>query len=201
MLKKVNIDYDLITLLAADYTIHTDSYIDQNPKPGRETYRQQMVRVTRLSRPGPLVKLQQFNDVDDGFPKTYGAENTRYHSVAWRKDQIDYIELGKQLNMDVIYVTTMKQSPGNVMTCHRDPFDLLFDQFPNRTEPKVRAYIFLEDYKLGHIVQYVLNDKVETSLHWKAGDGLIWDSDVPHLTANVGLQDKYTMQVTGFCLT
>ena len=33
-----------------------------------------------------------------------------------------------------------------------------------------------------------------------AGDGFIWDSDILHLSSNAGMQNKYTLQVSGFLL-
>ena len=56
----------------------------------------------------------------------------------------------------------------------------------------------MEDWKFGHIMNYLDNGKWHTATDWKAGDGIIWDSDVQHLSVNAGLQDKYTLQVSGF---
>ena len=42
------------------------------------------------------------------------------------------------------------------------------------------------------------NKEWQTSTHWSAGDGFIWDSDHLHLSANAGLTPKYTLQVSGF---
>ncbi len=42
------------------------------------------------------------------------------------------------------------------------------------------------------------NKKWTTSVDWKAGDGLLWDSSVLHLSCNAGQKDKFTMQVSGF---
>jgi nitrogen regulatory protein PII len=89
------------------------------------------------------------------------------------------------------------QPPGCVVPLHRDTFFQIKQRYPERTEPKVRANIYLEDWKLGHFIQH--GDQVST--HWKAGDGFIWDSEVLHLSANAGMHDKYTMQVSGFLLT
>ena len=38
----------------------------------------------------------------------------------------------------------------------------------------------------------------QTSTHWKAGEGFIWDSEHLHLSANAGLHPKFTLQVSGF---
>jgi hypothetical protein len=67
-------------------------------------------------------------------------------------------------------------------------------QYPNRKELKVRANVHLEDWKLGHFLQY--DDVVHT--HWRAGEVLLWDSEILHLGANAGMHNKYTLQISGF---
>ena len=47
---------------------------------------------------------------------------------------------------------------------------------------------------MGHFIQY---DNVVYT-HWSAGDTLLWDSEVLHLGANAGMENKYTLQVSGF---
>lgn len=42
------------------------------------------------------------------------------------------------------------------------------------------------------------NKEWQTSTHWRAGDGFIWDSNHLHLSANAGLTPKYTLQLSGF---
>ena len=34
--------------------------------------------------------------------------------------------------------------------------------------------------------------------NWKKGQGHMWDSEVLHIGANNGMQNKYTLQVSGF---
>jgi hypothetical protein len=33
---------------------------------------------------------------------------------------------------------------------------------------------------------------------WHRGDFVWWQRDVPHLAANIGIEDRYTLQLTGF---
>ena len=54
--------------------------------------------------------------------------------------------------------------------------------------------MYLEDWKAGHFLQF--NDDIDT--HWKQGEGHMWDSEVLHIGANAGMEDKYTLQVSGF---
>jgi hypothetical protein len=148
---------------------------------------------------GSCIKHQvkELTDIHDrygGMPETYTMHNTLIHQLWWDKDSIDFADIGQQLGMEVITVSSILQPPGNVIPLHRDTFYAITKQFPDDTRTKVRANIYLEDWKMGHFTQY--NDEVVT--HWKAGDGLLWDSSIEHLGANCGFQDKYTLQVSGF---
>jgi len=176
MLKTIHLDYDFSVFLNADYSVHEGSCIKHQ-----------------------VYELNDIHDKFGGFPKSYCFENTIIQQLWWTSEQIDYEELGNKLGIDVITVSTILQPPGCTVPYHRDTFYQINQRYPDRTETKVRANIYLEDYKLGHMIQYVDQDeKIHTSVDWTAGDGFIWNSDILHLSTNAGLQDKYTLQVSGF---
>lgn len=56
-----------------------------------------------------------------------------------------------------------------------------------------RAVVFLEDRKNGHIFE--INGDI---LDWKAGDYVIWKNDLEHSAANIGIELRYTLQITGW---
>jgi len=171
MINSVKLSYDFSTFLNADYTQHEGSCIKHQ-----------------------VYELADIHDQFGGFPKTYRYENTLIHQLWWEPNQIDFDTIGKQLNMEVITVSSILQPPGCVIPWHRDTFFQIGKRYPDRKDLKVRANIYLEDWKMGHFLQY--DDTVVT--HWKSGDGFIWDSGVLHLGANAGMQNKYTLQVSGF---
>lgn len=171
MLKAIKLNYDFSKLLSADYEQHSGSCIKHQ-----------------------VHELTDIHDKFGGFPKTYTIKNTLIHQLWWDNNQLDFDEIGRQLNMEVITISTICQPPGNVVPWHRDTFFQINQRFPTRQELKVRANVYLEDWKMGHFIQY--NDSVST--HWQAGEGFMWDSSIEHLGANAGMQDKYTMQISGF---
>lgn len=176
MFKNVHLDCDFSVFLNADYSVHSGSCIKH--------------------------QVYEINDIHEkfgGFPKSYCFENTNIHQLWWTADQIDYKDLGSKLGIDVVTVSSILQPPGCTIPFHRDTFYQINQRYPNCTNLKVRANIYLEDYKLGHFIQYVdEHDKIHTSSDWSAGDGFIWDSKILHLSTNAGMQDKYTLQVSGF---
>lgn len=175
LFKKVKVDYDFSTVLATDHTVHTGSCIQHQ--------RRELADVH--ARVGAL-------------PDTYVMANTTIHQLWWDRDQVDYDELGRQLDIDVVSVSSIMQPPGNCIPYHRDMFHKITTAHPDRTDLKVRANIFLEPGKLGHILQFTLDDVHETFANWEANTGYMFDSDVLHLSANAGMQPKYTLQISGF---
>ena len=137
MLKIVKLDYDFGKFLSADYTQHSGSCIKHQ-----------------------VHELQDIHAKYGNFPESYTIKNTLIHQLWWDNTQIDYKELGDQLGIDVITVSTICQPPGNVVPIHRDTFYQINQQYPDRTDLKVRANIYLEDWKLGHFIQY--NNEVST---------------------------------------
>jgi hypothetical protein len=175
MLQSIYLDYDFTTFLSADYGIHSGSCIKHMAQELTEIY-------------------QPYG----GLPKSYQLVNTLIHQLWWTADQIDYKELEKQLGIEIVTVSSILQEPGCTIPYHRDTFYQINKRYPDRKELKVRANIYLEDYKLGHLIQYSNKDILHTSVDWKAGDGFIWDSEILHLGANAGLENKYTLQISGF---
>lgn len=173
MFKKIQLDYDFTKILEADYTQHTGSCIKHQ-----------------------VHELTDIHEEYGGFPKTYCFENTLIHQLWWDNTQLDFADIEQQLGMEIITVSSILQPPGGIIPLHRDTFFQINKLYPNRTELKVRANIYLEDWKLGQFIQY--DDQVST--HWSAGNGFMWDSSVLHLSANAGMQDKYTLQISGFLL-
>lgn len=173
--KPIYLDFDFSQVLVADYSQHTGSCIKHQ-----------------------VHELTDIHEEYGGFPKSYCLANTKIHQLWWTADQIDFDLLGRLLGMEVITVSTIKQPPGCVVPYHRDTFFQIRQRYPDRKEKKVRANIFLEDYSMGQFIQYQLDGKLETSTDWRAGEGFLWDSDLQHLSANAGFNDKYTMQISGF---
>jgi hypothetical protein len=177
MLKIVRLDYDFSVFLNAEYNQHSGSCIKHQ-----------------------VHELTDIHKQYGGFPDTYTLNNTLIHQLWWDKDQVDFVNIEKQLGMEVITISTICQPPGNTIPLHRDTFFQINQQYPDRKESKVRANIYLENYKMGQFIQYNDNDTWVTSDNWKQGDGFMWDRSIIHLSTNAGFENKYTLQISGFLL-
>ena len=177
ILKPTKINYDFSVFLNADYAPFKSSCISYQKREQGDLH----------------------NNLGKGFPRSYHEDNTCIYQLWFDNTQVDYNDLGNQLGMEVITVSSILQPPGNVITLHRDTFFQINKKFPDDTRTKVRANIYLQDWEIGHIIQYKdLNNEWQTSTHWAAGEGFLWDSSVLHVGANIGLKDKYTLQISGF---
>jgi hypothetical protein len=177
MIRDIKLDLDFDIFLTADYSVHCGSCIKHQ-----------------------VYELTDIHEQYGGFPNTYIFDNTKIHQLWWTNEQIDYQEIGRQLGMEIITMSSILQPPGCVIPLHRDTFFQINKRYPDRTDLKVRANIYLEDYKVGHFIQYETDHGYKTSVDWQAGDGFLWDSDVLHLGANAGMENKYTLQISGFLL-
>jgi len=174
MFKKVHLDYDYDFFLNANY--------DKDSELSCISYQ--------------VIELADLHAQYGGFPDSYVLDNTRIYQLWWDRTQIDFDDIGNQLGIEVITVSSIKQRPGGVIPYHRDTFYKITQQYPNRSELKVRANIHLSPWSMGHIIEY--GDEVYRK--WNQGDGLLWDSSILHLGANNGFKDKYTLQVSGFLM-
>lgn len=87
-----------------------------------------------------------------------------------------------------------RMTPGCVLPNHSDLY-VRFKKIYNVTDDNsiYRAVVMLEDWQSGHYFE--IDNQPFTK--WIAGDAFIWQSDVKHLAANVGMTDRYTLQITG----
>ena len=84
--------------------------------------------------------------------------------------------------------------PGTVLPNHADTY-ARFCKIHNiqDTGSIFRAVIFLENWQSGHYFEINQDPVVE----WCAGETIIWNNDTLHLAANMGMTDRYTLQITG----
>lgn len=86
-----------------------------------------------------------------------------------------------------------RMDTGVILPSHIDLYKKYKELFGVNSSSIWRAIVFLEDKKSGHIFE--ISGEV---LNWKAGDVVLWNNDVQHLAANIGISPRYTLQVTGW---
>jgi hypothetical protein len=98
---------------------------------------------------------------------------------------------------DLKYTTTTLycMTPGTILPNHKDIY-LKYKEIFSLDENFSNIYrviIFLEDWKSGH---YLEVDETPI-VSWKKGDYVMWKYDSEHIAANIGSENRYTLQVTG----
>lgn len=172
--KEINLDTDLSVFLDTDYD-----------KP--------YVATTH-----GINELSDLHSKYGGFPSTFNDHNTIINQVWWDDSVEKYQHLGDQLGIEIKTISTIKQDPGQTNPVHLDMFYKIRKNYPDETRTIVRANIYLEDWKFGHVVQYNGPDGWHDCSGWRAGQGMMWDSTVEHVAGNIGMHPKYTLQLTGF---
>lgn len=89
--------------------------------------------------------------------------------------------------------TFYKMETLELMPVHVDHFRT-YSRLNNASIDQIyRVLIMLEDWKSGH---YLELDGVG-HMNWKAGDWFKWKGNTPHSAGNVGIEPRYTLQITG----
>jgi hypothetical protein len=171
MIKEITLNINFNKILGADYSDKEGSCIKHQ-----------------------IYELTDIHKKYGGFPQSYDYNNTKIYQYWWKETELDFNDIGKQLSMDVVTISSIKQNPGCVIPWHRDTLFQVTKNHPGDNRLKVRANIFVEDRKMGHIVEHQRG----LVLDWKQGQGFLWDCNEEHLGANVGFEDKYTLQISGF---
>jgi hypothetical protein len=82
---------------------------------------------------------------------------------------------------------------GDILPSHCDRYGSYRTRHPAPIESLTRVIVFLQDWQPGHLLQ------IDHTLlaHWHQGDWAAWTGHTPHLAANLGHTDRYTLQITG----
>ena len=89
--------------------------------------------------------------------------------------------------------TIYKMNTLEIMPAHIDHFTRYCEIFKVPKNKVKRAVVFLEDWRPGHYFE--VNKK--GIVNWKAGDYCIWENYVEHAASNIGIEPRYTLQITG----
>jgi UDPglucose 6-dehydrogenase len=90
-----------------------------------------------------------------------------------------------------------KMVPGESMPRHIDHYRTYQQLFDADYKNVRRVLVMLENWKPGHYLE--ING--QGIVNWVAGDWFMWESDTPHAAANIGVDDRYTLQITGTVAT
>ena len=90
--------------------------------------------------------------------------------------------------------SVQKLKPGMLLPWHTDTY-AFFCKTNNISDFNdiTRVILFLDNWQPGHISE--VGNTVNTK--YTAGDWVSWTGQTPHIAANLGHTDRYTLQITG----
>jgi hypothetical protein len=106
-----------------------------------------------------------------------------------------FINIYTELGWKDIGLAFYRMGTGTVLPVHSDLYRRYIEVFDlqGREHTIKRAIVLLEDWRSGHYLE--VNNVPYTD--WRAGDTVEWVYNTPHMAANLGLEDRYTLQITG----
>ena len=107
-----------------------------------------------------------------------------------------FVDIYREMGWKDIGTSYYRMGTGTVLPTHGDLYLRYIELFKLQgQEHRIRrAIVFLEDWKPGHYSEAGDVAKV----NWRAGDAIEWSYDAPHMAANIGLEPRYTLQITGW---
>jgi len=107
-----------------------------------------------------------------------------------------FVNIYTNLGWKDIGTSYYRMGTGTILPTHGDLYLRYIELFNLQgQEHRIRrAIVFLEDWKTGH---YFEGNNI-AKVNWHAGDVVEWAYNAPHLAANMGIEPRYTLQITGW---
>lgn len=106
-----------------------------------------------------------------------------------------FVEMYEAMGWKDIGLAFYRMRTGTVMPVHQDLYKRYIEVFHLQGQESSirRALLLLEDWRPGHYLEVLGTPYV----NWTAGFCVEWTYDTPHMAANIGLEDRYSLQITG----
>jgi len=144
---------------------------------------------------------EPFNDPDSlALWKSLGYTQTTFTGDLYdmRKTELYWISKFKRIDacmhLKNVSWAFYRMKPGTTLPKHSDTYKR-FVQIHNidNIDNIQRTVVFLEDWQSGHYFE-INNTPI---INWKKGQTVTWRGGTEHLAANVGMTNRYTLQITG----
>lgn len=135
-----------------------------------------------------------------GFLCTDLEDNNRYNkeniNVYISRDIPIEIKSFFQKNFSWLYnheFSVQLMKPGMILPIHSDRYSFYKAKYKVEIDDIERVIVFLDNWSIGHLL-HIDNIQVQ---EWIIGDWVSWQGNRPHLAANLGHTNRYTLQITG----
>ncbi len=128
------------------------------------------------------------NDIENfsGKMANYKDKLPSWHDkiLKWADDEFSLKDIG---------CCYYRMETNDIIPSHFDAYNVYTQKFNCSAEDVHKVLIFLEDWKSGHYFELDGKPYVD----WKAGDWISWKGKTEHFAANIGVEFRYTLQITG----
>ena len=114
----------------------------------------------------------------------------RKKQTSWNEDIVEWFE--HTYDAKDVGTSYYRMGTGVILPTHKDTYKKYRQLFDVKLKDCFRVIVFLDDWHSGHYFE--IEDTAITD--WRCGDYVYWQSDVPHMAANIGLEKRYTLQLT-----
>lgn len=144
---------------------------------------------------------EPFNDtkntrrwIEQGYPARFTGDmcDMRSQQPTWNHK---FIDMFSAMGWKDIGTSYYRMNTGTVLPTHGDLYLKYIDLYKlHGHEHRIRrAIVFLEDWASGHYFEAMGTPHI----NWSAGQVMEWTYDTPHMAANIGIEPRYTLQITG----
>lgn len=129
-----------------------------------------------------------------GYPGKFTGDmcDMRSTQPSWNHKFVEHFQA---LGWKDIGTSYYRMGSGTILPTHGDLYVKYVNLFNLQGKEHTirRAVVFLEDWKPGHYFEGLDSPMVK----WHAGQVVEWSYDTPHMAANMGIDPRYTLQITG----
>ena len=110
---------------------------------------------------------------------------------SWNDIVLEWAE--KEFQLKDVGCCYYRMGTNDIIPNHSDAYNVYTKKFNCKLESVYKILVFLEDWKSGHYFEL----ESKPILEWKSGDYITWVGKTNHFAANIGVDDRYTLQITG----
>jgi hypothetical protein len=128
------------------------------------------------------------NDLD-----SFSGKMANYSDIlpSWHNKVLEWAE--EEFQLKDVGCCYYRMNTNDIIPNHSDIYNVYTKKFNCKTEEVHKILVFLEDWKSGHYFECEGKPFIE----WKAGDYTSWIGNTEHFAANIGIEYRYTLQITG----
>ena len=154
-------------------------------------YKKLIYKLEPFNNPDDLEKWQRQGYVHPVSHYTGLLCDMRNKQPSWNNKIINWFS--EEFKVSDIGTSYYKMGTGVILPVHGDIYKKYRKLFNCNLNDIVRVIVMLEDWKSGHYFEI----GKQSQANWQAGDYFWWTGDTPHMAANIGIDKRYTLQLTG----